>query len=242
MRTETVKVNLQFNVTRELEDNEVLCPVCSGTSLHIQGIPLAQVTNGIYEIKKFGRYDTIVGCGSCYYGVQKKCEHCDNLLGRSNLCTCDKSRWEQRNKEEQKEREKWGKINKITYKEALDKYEMIYIDGFEKYCAPDELSEYLQWYLDDNREVTVEDILSLRIYGTYITNAMFDATSILENATEELHEEAYDRSKHILNKLQSYLDEIAKEIQRDTLTYFPDEKVGIQLTSKDIEKFELQFK
>ncbi|GAA4878937.1 hypothetical protein GCM10023310_68790 [Paenibacillus vulneris] len=241
IRTETVNVNLQFNITRELEDNEVLCPTCSGTSLHIEGVPLAQTTNGVYELKKFGKCTTIVGCSSCYFGVQKKCLHCDKLLGRNSYCTCDKSRYEQRYKQEQKEIESWSRTNKITYDEALQKYEMIFIDRVEKYCSPDELAEYLQWYLDDNEDLTIDDILSLRIYGTYTTQASFDAYSILENATEELHEDAFNRAEYVIEDMQEYLNKVANEIKIDTKTFFPDEKNGIQLTIADINKFKLQF-
>lgn len=122
-RTENVQVNLQFNVTRELEENEVLCPVCSGTSLHIEGIPLAQTTNGVYELKKFGKYSTIIGCNSCYFGVQKKCRHCSELMGRMSWCDCNGSRNERNLENTKKKNVYWDSVKKITYEEALEKYE-----------------------------------------------------------------------------------------------------------------------
>lgn len=117
----------------------------------------------------------------------------------------------------------------------------MYIDDLEKYCSVDELADELQYYLDDNDEANIDDILSLHIYGTNVHFASFDADSILESATEELHEEAYERSSFIIKKLQNALDEIAEEIKGDTTTYFSDDKVGIQLTKENIEEFGLVF-
>lgn len=242
IRNETVLLDLKLKIIRKLEDDQIICPTCNGTSIHIEGVDLAVVTDGVYKLKDFGKHQTIVGCDNCYYGVQKVCKHCQGMYGRRKYqCDCTGARNERGFIEGQKEWDKWNAASKIFYTEALEACEQLYIDSWDKYVVADDLAEEIQWQLDDNEDMTIDDIVNLRIYTTYVTQGSFDAESILENVCEELHEEAYDRSMFILPKLQEKLDEIAKEIESDTTTYFPD-KIGVKLTRADVEGFGLVFK
>jgi hypothetical protein len=240
-RTESVLLDLKLKIERKLEENEVICPTCNGTSIHIEGVNLAVISDGVYKLKNFGKYEAIVGCNDCYSGIQKVCKHCKGLYGRRKYqCDCDGARNERGFIEGQKEWDKWRATSKISYSEAVEKCEQFYIETWEKYVSVDDLADEIQLQLDDNEDMTIEDVINLRIYTTYVTQGSFDAESILEGVCEELHEDAYDRSSFILPKLQEKLDEIAKEIESDTTTYFSD-KIGINLTKEDVESFGLTF-
>jgi RNA polymerase subunit RPABC4/transcription elongation factor Spt4 len=233
IRTESVLLDLKLKIERKLEENEVICPRCNGTSIHIEGVDLAVISDGVYKLKDFGKHETIVGCNDCYYGIQKVCKHCQGLYGRRKYqCDCDGAKSERRYLQSQKDMEKWNTIPKISYKDALEKYTQLYIENFDCFVQVDCLSEELEWRIEEDEEIDIEH---LRVYGTSVTHAEFDAIHILESACDNLHEDAYERasSNVDMNKMQVYLDEIAKLIESDTTTYHPNYNVGILLIKDD---------
>ena len=239
MKTAGVVLDLQFNFDRELEDDEVLCPTCSGTSLQIKGIDLAVVTEGNYKVGKFGKHESIHGCDSCYFGVQKKCKHCEGLIGRKKYqCECKGAKNERRYKELERNWATWNKTEKILWSEAAKKYEYLYIDSHDKYLTPDDLMEYLEEMIqDDDSEFELDDIDDLRIYGTTECTIAFDATDIISNGCSNLHEEAYERiDEEKMDELQSFLNNWSESVKNETTTYNADYEVGVIFTKEDYLK------
>lgn len=246
IKTEYVEVTVTHKLRKDLQLNEEICGDCNGVGV--------EVNHAIYGLTVDGRKvggsgfpfdkESIVWCRSCYNGVRKRCEFCNELVSRGRIyCECKESLESRGKAQWQKDLESWNKSEKITYTEALDKFEMVYVDSWDKYIKPDELEEYFEYWLDDNYDdeflmkTKKEVALGLRIYGTYETHATFDADSILEDATGDLHDDASNQSYYIKDELQSALDVIAEKIKNDTLTYMLDYEFGIQLTEDDIKEW-----
>lgn len=168
---------------------------------------------------------TIVGCRHCYNGVQKKCSYCGELLGRQSSCNCEGARQERRQKQYDKDLETWNKAKKISLKQAIQDYVMVYIDNNDKFINIDEFEDWLH-----DEEFQLEEVKSLRVYGTYPVDLSMNASNIIEMATEDLHEDAMDNiSGEDEKELQDLLDQWCEKNKSGTTTYYADFKVGIQL-------------
>ena len=101
---------------------------------------------------------------------------------------------------------------------------MVFIDGIDEYVHVDMLED---WLADDVAEGNGVP----RIYGTTTTELSFDAGSLVEDACEDLHEEAGDNiSNDEIKELQALLDAWAEKVDRGTKTYWADWSVGVILT------------
>ncbi|WP_311078060.1 hypothetical protein [Paenibacillus polymyxa] len=243
IKTEYIDLHVDFKLKKDIALDEEICKDCKGLGLHIYDARYGVTVNG----KKLGNdwfpfnKQSISWCPSCYNGVRKRCKHCGELVPKQFVaCQCSKALEERGKSPWQIEKKIWDKAEKITYKEALDKYDMLYVGNWDKYIMADELEEQIEYWLDDNaepedQEEIISDLLNLHIYGTNKDTIALDAEDIISDATSDLHDEAYERSKHVIEKLQNYLDVIKKEIEDTTSTYYQDVKIGVQLTLGDIK-------
>ena len=99
--------------------------------------------------------------------------------------------------------------------------EMVYSEGHDRYYSWDELSD-----LDP------EDTATLGIVWATTTQQIgFDAHNLIENACEELHEDAMDNiGKAEQAELQAALDAWVEKHGKYTTTYYPDYKRVIILS------------
>ncbi|MGG1652235.1 hypothetical protein ABHN03_03805 [Paenibacillus sp. NRS-1775] len=242
IKTEYIDLHVDFKLKKDMALNEEICKDCKGLGLHIYDTRYGLTVNG----KKLGNdwfpfnKQSISWCPSCYNGVRKRCKHCGELVPKQFVeCQCSKALEERGKLPWQIENQQWEKAEKITYKEALDKYNMLYIENWDKYIMADELEDQIEYWHDklalDSREDVISDLLNLHIYGTSKDTIALDAEDIISSATSDLHDEAYDRSKHVIKKLQKFLDGIHDEIGDTTATFYQDASVGIQLTFDDIK-------
>lgn len=239
VRTETVEVEFKLKLKKDLQENEEICPKCGGTGLQVNDHPYGLKSergqhNEMFPYKK----QTIVGCSHCYSGVQKKCQHCQQLMGRTSQCKCDGYRNESNRKLFEKDMERWNKAKKITFQESLDQgIEYFYIDSWDEYHDLDSLHDKINDLLEDmDEDFTIDDIKDLRVYTTYIESISLSADSILERACENLHDEACERiSQSKFDELQDLLNEFVKGIESDTKTYHADWKVAVVLTPEDFK-------
>lgn len=142
-------------------------------------------------------------------------------------CKCEEAKRQREESDRQKAIEKWNKTNKISLSESIDKLEMVFIDGEDKYLPPDELEEWI-----DDKRFDYPDWQPGFIYGTRKIQLTLDAADIISDHCEnqELHEEAYDQiSMKALNELQEFMNQWSKSNVAGTTTYFPDFSVGILL-------------
>ncbi len=74
------------------------------------------------------------------------------------------------------------------------------------------------------------------VWGTSRINMFIDAKQIVEDACEELFDDAIDLvSGEDLKELQNYLDQWCAK-QKQTSTYAPNKDVAILITHEDVEK------
>lgn len=221
--TETVKVTyanlLPLSVDRKLGEGEEVCDKCSGTAL-------------VTKKKPEGTF--LVGCRECNgRGVLKHCEHCGELKRNSlyDRHDCESMRLKRDLEVERKEQEKWDVAKKISLADACKVYDLVVV-GWDTYMSPDDVIDHIL----DNRD---EDNPIPRVWGTATTTISVDYERVLEDATEELHEEAYGNiGKTDRDDLKEFLHGWAgrETVRNATLTYFPDEKVGIEITEADLEE------
>jgi hypothetical protein len=213
MRTVEIISNLPTVFIRTLEGGQELCPECGGIQL---------VSDG-----KFIR-----SCKTCFpgkHGVVDRCQYCGELAVYNH--NCDGKKEAERRERAHREKEKWDKIEKITIKESVSRFEMVYIDHYENFVFPEDLIEWVE-----NEEYDDEDFNreTLYVYGTSKTQIRFDAGSIIENACDDLHEDAYDHiSRKAIEELQTLLDQWAEKYGTGTITYNADMKVGIIIPEKN---------
>lgn len=237
-RTENIEVNFDLSLKKDLQENEVICPKCGGTGLQVSDNPFGLASDKDKYSEMFPhRKQTITGCSHCYNGVQRKCEHCNELLGRKGWCDCIGYKNKQAEKQHLKDLEKWNKALKTSVEEHLkeDYTYMLYLDNYDQFFEDiDDVIEFLRDEIEQG-DLEVSDIDNMRLFKTNPMSLSFDAQSIIENATEELHENAYENTMKHVEELQQFLDTFAEKIKRSTLTYFPNFKESIVISPNDLK-------
>lgn len=219
--SEEIKRILPDTLEKDLQDNEAICPVCHGLGVVLD--------NNIYGIKgdtsEAARksmfpynHQAIKFCPNCYNGVIRLCEYCGKQLPRGILkCTC----------EQQIEKDKEEK--KIKYQETIEKAKEIDIESVSTYLYDEqtdhyfaEIEDFVDEYKDntdyENDEEMLENLPEV-LWVCSKAEISIDADSIIENACEELHEDARD-SVSDEKELQEFLDKWCAK-QTGTTTYYP---------------------
>lgn len=126
-------------------------------------------------------------------------------------------------KEELEAKKRWNKIPKISLENALANYGMLYVEDFDEYVASNAFEDWIEYQRDEDGYFDPKD---LRIYVTSCESISLSAADIVENALEELHEDAEVSSK-ATEQLQSFLDQWCKENGGGTQTYYADCDMGV---------------
>jgi hypothetical protein len=229
MRTEFFDVNLNLRLRKDLHENQILCTECNGLGLTIKDNDYEYLKDNRKVVKQ-----TLDFCVHCNNGIQNVCKYCEKVLGKQVKCNCEKQRIEDSENINKKIKEKWDKTEKIHYQELYKNgyNNMIFVDNFDRYFVDiDELIEYLH----DLSFEELDDIDELRIYQTSKIHLTFDAQSIIEDASSDLHEDACDYiDKSYYERIQEFLDNISNELKDETATYYYDDTKGIIF---DINKY-----
>jgi len=228
IRTEYIDVSFNLKLQKDLQEHEVICSHCGGTGLQVDDYSFGlkgENSKVLFPYKK----QTIRGCSHCYTGVQSKCFHCGTILDRQHYqCDCEKTKYERIKERYEKDLEIWNKAKKISLAEAIKEYTMLYIDDHDEFVNSDELEEWLAEREDENLQPV--DRKYLRIYGTQSLDLSMDASSIIEDACSDLHEDAMDNiSDKDQEELQTLLNQWCENNKSGTTTYYANFKVGIEL-------------
>jgi len=228
IRTEHIDVSFNLKLQKDLQEHEVICSHCGGTGLQVDNNPFG-IKEENSKIHFPYKQQTIAGCNHCYNGVQSKCLHCGKILDRcTSQCDCEQYNQERLNERHNKDLETWNKAKKISYEQATNDFIMIYIDNYDKYLMVDELEEWIE-----NKESEADQSIcreELRVYGTQSLDLSIDASSIIEDACSDLHEDSMDNiSDEDQNELQELLDKWCENNRHGTTTYYADFNVGINL-------------
>lgn len=164
-------------------------------------------------------------CDYCNRGVVTICKHCGKPLSKYvTTCHCEGAIKEQRRKWKENDfvngARRYDKATKITLDEAFKKFEYLYVDETDELIYLDE---------DDDAIAKVEEAQSsgCHIFGTKKEYLTLDAEYIIENACEDLHEDAFENIDNI-NELQSMMDKWAKENGNGAITYYPDYNFAVE--------------
>lgn len=218
---------LKNGLVKDLQEHQILCPVCKGTGLAI-GNQIYGLKNDPDKSKHFPYNNQyIVGCQHCYTGVINLCEHCNAELPRGkSRCECETSKALYAREQHEKKQTVWNKAIKIKADDEIAKsMGMYYFDGYpynEGYFS--DFDEFFEWW-EDNHES--DDERPQYVWGTDCTRLILDADSILENATEDLHEEAFNRIED-KEELQAFLEAWCAK-QKGTTTYYSTQKYAIEI-------------
>jgi len=201
-----VEINsiLPTKFSREVGENEKLCPVCGGLGLKVEG-------------------NFIITCHDCYKGIVKACKYC----GKTELYShnCDEERQVRRNEQHARDVIKWDKSRKITLEEACKTLTMVYVDNWDKYINVDGIDDKIDDHQSEDEDFEISD---LRIYGTTEVKMSFDAGSIIESACEDLHEDAGDDiSGDEIKNMQDFLDDWVEKYGSNTTSYEVDFSIGV---------------
>lgn len=229
LREETVDINFTGKLVKNLSKNEVICETCGGLGLTVTDNPF-----GIRGYKHTSRLmfpfknQSLTFCNSCYNGVRKKCEFCDNLLTRgSTQCKCDASKEKEFDEYRQKEQETWEKAEKIPLEQALEKYGMLYVKDFDRFISTDSFEEWLEGEQENNEDF---DKATLKVYGTTEHSLSIDMNSVLDDAADDLHEDSLtDISQEKISELQGLVDKWCRDVEKGTTTYYADETKSVVL-------------
>ena len=223
---EEIKKILPATLEKDLQDNEEICPVCHGLGILKQDYRFGVKEDDTEKAFKLNWYDNeyLTFCPNCYFGVIKTCKYCGKPLPKhTNRCSCEGYR-EQENKEK---RIKYQEvINKAKEIELKDASEYIYDEESEQYFS-DEISFVDYWwelYKEEshycsNFDEYFEKYVPKVLWNCEEIKISMDADSIIENACEELHEDARDNISDE-KELQEFLDKWCKK-QTGTTTYYP---------------------
>lgn len=230
LREETVDINFTGKLVKHLAENEVICDTCGGLGLTKTDNPF-----GIQGYKHPSRVmfpfknQDLTFCPSCYNGVRKKCDFCGNLLSRgSSECKCRGYKENKQNEREKKALETWEKAEKIPLEQALKIFKQFYVHNHSDFISANSFKEWLEESKKYNKSFDIE---TLRVYGTTEHSLSIDICSVVEDAADELHEEALSGiSSEKMSELQGLVDKWCTEVENGTVTYYMDETKGILLT------------
>jgi len=112
----------------------------------------------------------------------------------------------------------YKKATKVKYEDALKQFTMVYLYEYKIFVDIDELKNTIEQLIESGKDKPKY------IYGTYDEQITLDTSSILNNACDDLHEDAYDNIMNSggVDKLQKFLHEWAEEYGSCTQTYYED--------------------
>jgi len=217
IREEKRRVKIVFELKKDLQEDEVICEHCHGTGL--------EIANNVYGISgdttHIGvhfpyKHQSISFCRFCYNGVMKKCPSCGSLRGKQDReCPCGHAMKEREEKWKKENNERWEKAEKVPIEKIWETCKCLYVDDIDQYIFDEgELDDRIEEYELENP----------RIYGTIETQIKINASSIIEDACNDLHENAYDQCD--AESLQNILDEWCKK-QSGATSYYPNYKIGV---------------
>ena len=224
--SEEIKNILPEVLEKDLQDNEVICPECHGLGIIKRDYNFGIKENDIEKNFKLNWYDNeyLTLCPSCYFGRVKTCKYCGKVLPKGlNICDCDDFL--------EQEREE----NRIKYQETIDKAKEIELTDASE-CIHDEQSgryfsdknEFVEYYWEMYKEKNhicfnfdeyFEKYIPKVLWNCEVIKLSIDADSIIDNACDELHEDARE-SIFDKKELQEFLDDWCAK-QSGTTTYYP---------------------
>ena len=237
---EEIKKILPVTLGKDLQDDEIICPVCHGLGILKQDYGFGVKEDDTEKSFKLNWYDNeyLTLCPNCYFGRIKTCKYCGKLLPKqTNRCSCDGYREQEAEEKRIKYRDVINKAKEIELKDAS---EYIYDEESEQYFC-DEFSFVDHWwdlYQEGDHDCSnfdeyFEKYIPKVLWNCEEVKILIDAGSIIENACDELHEDARDNISDE-KELQEFLDKWCEK-QTGTTTYYPCYKEYVKVKKEWFE-------
>lgn len=224
-----VELLMPKQLEKDLLENQRICPTCKGLGIVVRDNEFG--LQGEPWLKGFPyKKQSLWPCPDCFNGVQTVCKFCGapaahrGIIAVEMNCRCEQAAAYRDEVNARETEELWQKAEKISLAEAIERYPFVFVSGPDEYIPPQELIEYLKDLEEKNPNQP-----KLYVWGTD-TDALqlSNAESIIDDACEELHEEARSFiSSAEIDRLQEFLDEWSAHNRSGTTTYWPDNSVGI---------------
>lgn len=231
---EEIKNLLPETLEKDLQDDEIICPVCHGLGIIKKDYNFGVKEDDIEKHFKLNWYDNeyFTLCPQCYFGRLKTCKYCGKVLSKDfNRCDCEEFLEQEREEQRIKYQETIDKAKEIELKDAAY---YIYDAESEKYFSDeDEFSDhYWDLYQEGdhdcfNFDEYFEKHIPKVLWNCKEVKMSIDADSIIENACDDLHEDARDNITDE-KELQEFLDKWCEK-QSGTTTYYPSYKEYIRV-------------
>ena len=221
--SDEIKTILPDTLEKDLQNNESICPVCSGLGVVLD--------NNVYGIKgdtseaakksmfPYNR-QAIKFCPNCYNGVIRLCEYCGKQIAKGYINKCDCEQYKAKEEEEKR----------IKYQETIQKAKEVDIKSVTTYLYDEEtdhyfaeIDDFVDEYKDNMDFADDEEMLENLPEVLWVcseSNISMDAYSIVENVFSDLHEDAFDNVSDGVKELQDLLDNWCNK-QSGTKTYYP---------------------
>jgi len=222
--SDEIKHILPDTLKKDLQDNEIICPTCHGLGMvavhNIYGIK-----GDTSELAKTSRFpydkQSLSFCPDCFNGVVELCKYCNKPIVKGSIDKCDCEQYKEREKQE--ELKKYQElVIKAKEVQPEDVKTAFYDDTNDKYYF--NIGDFINDYYYDNSNL---DKIPSELWVCSETKISIDAESVIENACNNLHEEACEDCDY--NSLQKILDKWCEK-QKGTSTYYPcyDEYVKVK--------------
>lgn len=210
---------LEGVLIKDLNENEVICEHCGGTGLEIRDNVYGIDGEDGFKYKQ----QSLSFCSYCYNGIREKCEFCGDLLPKGyRVCDCEGYKKYKEDERIKVEKERYDKAQKMTYEEYIEKY-----PDYMFFCADNET------YYSDIDELEDDYLLAKLdmpeyVYGTHKQTINIDIDSAIENACDDLYDEAYNNLKG-LDELYRAIDDFNNLNKDNTASYYPNYSLVVLL-------------
>lgn len=231
---EEIKNLLLETLEKDLQDDEIICPVCHGLGIIKQDYNFGVKEDYVEKHFKLNWYDNeyLTLCPECYFGRLKTCKYCGKVLSKgSNRCDCEEFLEQEREEQRIKYQETIDKAKEIEIKDAA--YYIYDVESEEYFSDESEFTNhYWGLYQEGDHDCSNFD----EYFEKYIPKVLWnckeikisiDADSIIENACDDLHEDARDNISDE-KELQEFLDKWCEK-QSGTTTYYPSYKEYVRV-------------
>lgn len=224
---EYIKNLVEANFVKDLHDNEELCHYCHGTGMTITDNVYGLSEDPDRKVRFPYKHQALTFCPHCYNGIVRRCKLCGEIMQRGYLKhDCEQQKAIDRKLCEEKKAEAFEKAPLLPEdKESEFEY------FFSEYYSSNN-GYFSEWdeFFDDWYECHSEnEIRPEYVWVTESEEMHIDAHDIVESATENLYEDAYDDvSNEEIKRLQAFLDDWTKTCGVSR-TYYESHKYKVRI-------------
>lgn len=224
--SEEIKNILPKTLEKDLQDNEEICPVCSGLGVVIDNniFGIKGDTSDAAKKSMFPyNHQAIKFCPNCFNGVIRLCKYCGKQIQKGSIDNCDCEQYKAKETEEKrvKYQETIAKAKEIVV-ESLPEDTWLYDEQTDDYFS--DIDYFVDAYKDNEDFETEEQLLENLPPVLWLCKSVdiaMDAYKIIESACDDLHEDVIDSiSYEDRDELQKILNEWCSK-QTGTKTAYP---------------------